>query len=95
VETAGFRVAENRPPFGAKEPSRFNFLGSHEAIRAWGENMTMTMRRLWGEEEGQDLTEYALLIVLISLVAIATMTTLGQAISDVFSNAATNMTTAT
>ena len=55
----------------------------------------MTMKRLWGEEEGQDLTEYALLVVLISLVAIATMSTLGQAISNVFSNASTNLTTAT
>jgi len=34
-------------------------------------------------------------VVLISLVAIATMSTLGQAISNVFSNASTNLTTAT
>ena len=33
------------------------------------------MKRLWKEEEGQDLVEYALLVVLISLGAIAAMKT--------------------
>ena len=45
------------------------------------------VKRLWNEEEGQDLTEYALLMVLIALVAIASMQTLGVTISNVFSNA--------
>jgi len=58
-------------------------------------HMNNLLLKLWREEEGQDLTEYALLVVLISLVAIATMTTLGKAISNVFSNAAVNLTTAT
>ena len=49
--------------------------------------------RLWKEEEGQDLTEYALLLVLISLVAVASMQTVGQAVSDVFTNATTSLTT--
>ena len=53
------------------------------------------VKRLWKEEEGQDLTEYALLMVLIALVAIASMKTLGTTVSNVFSNAATNLTTAT
>ncbi len=48
--------------------------------------------QLWREESGQDLTEYALLMVLIALVAIASMQTVGQAISNVFSNAAVNLT---
>jgi pilus assembly protein Flp/PilA len=49
--------------------------------------------RLWHEEAGQDLTEYALLLVLIALAAIVSMKTLANAISNVFSNAATNLTT--
>lgn len=43
--------------------------------------------RLWQEEEGQDLTEYALLLVLIALAATAAMSTVGQAVSAVFNNA--------
>ena len=54
--------------------------------------MKELLKRLWQEEEGQDLTEYALLLVLISLVAVAAMGTLGSAVSDAFSNAAENLT---
>lgn len=57
--------------------------------------MTELLKRLWQEEEGQDLTEYALLLVLIALAAITVMGTLGSAINNVFSQAATNLTTAT
>jgi pilus assembly protein Flp/PilA len=55
--------------------------------------MISIMKRLWKEEAGQDLTEYALIVVLISLVAITSMTTIGQAISNVFTNAAASVTT--
>lgn len=51
--------------------------------------------RLWREEEGQDLTEYALLLVLLSLAAVAFLGPLATAINNVFSNAASNLTTAT
>jgi pilus assembly protein Flp/PilA len=53
--------------------------------------MKSLLSRLWREEEGQDLTEYALLLVLIALVAIAAITQVGQAVSNVFSNAAANL----
>jgi Flp pilus assembly pilin Flp len=49
------------------------------------------MTRLWKEETGQDTTEYALLMVLIALIAIASMSKLGWVISNVFSNAAVNL----
>ena len=49
--------------------------------------------RLWREQEGQDLTEYALLLVLLSLAAIATLGTLASAINSVFNQAASNLST--
>ena len=57
--------------------------------------MSKLPRRLWHDESGQDLTEYALLVALIALGAIVGMNSLAQAISNVFSNAATNLSTAT
>jgi len=51
--------------------------------------MMNTMKRLWKEEEGQDLLEYALLIVLIVLVAAAAINPLGTTIAGVFTNANT------
>ena len=53
--------------------------------------MKNLMVRLWKEEEAQDLTEYALLLVLLSLAAIATLGTLASAINSVFSQAASNL----
>jgi pilus assembly protein Flp/PilA len=51
------------------------------------------LRRLWKEEEGQDLTEYALLLVLVALSAIATMRKLASSLSNVFSSAASSLST--
>jgi pilus assembly protein Flp/PilA len=53
--------------------------------------MKNLLTRLWQEEEGQDLTEYALLLVLIALAAIASMSTLSNAIKNTFSTAAANL----
>lgn len=53
--------------------------------------MKNLMIRLWKEEKGQDLTEYALLLVLLSLAAVATLGDLATAITGVFTNAASNL----
>jgi len=55
--------------------------------------MSQLLLRLWKEEDGQDLTEYALLLVLLSLAAIASLGSLASAINSVFNQAATNLTT--
>ena len=57
--------------------------------------MRERLRMLWQDESGQDLTEYALLIVLVALAAVASMKALARAISTAYSNAATNLTTNT
>jgi len=56
-----------------------------------GNNMKNVFMRLWKEEEGQDLTEYALLLVLLSLAAIGALGTLATAINGVFTTAAGNL----
>jgi pilus assembly protein Flp/PilA len=55
--------------------------------------MKNLLARLWREEEGQDLTEYALLLVLVALAAIGALTPLATAINGVFSNATQNLNT--
>ena len=50
------------------------------------------LSRLWAEEEGQDLTEYALLVVLLALAAIAGMNQLATVINTVFTSAGSNLT---
>lgn len=53
--------------------------------------MYQLFAKLWNDESGQDLTEYVLLIVLISLAATAALTALGGAVSTGFSNAASEV----
>ena len=55
--------------------------------------MNNLLKRLWQEEEGQDLVEYGLLVALVGLGAIASMSKLASAISTTFSTASTNLTT--
>jgi Flp pilus assembly pilin Flp len=49
------------------------------------------LKRLWNDQQGQDLTEYALLLVLLTLAAIGALTPLAGAINGVFSKAVTNL----
>ena len=64
-----------------------------------GENMLTlfsgNLRSLWarvvGEEEGQGLAEYALILVFIALVAIAALTFLGSDISSILSQIASKL----
>jgi len=55
--------------------------------------MKNLLNRLWQEEEAQDLVEYGLLIVLVALAAITAMGTLASAIKNVFTTAASNLST--
>jgi pilus assembly protein Flp/PilA len=56
--------------------------------------MITRMRALVSNDEGQDLIEYALLAGLISLVAVATVTTAGTQVKDIFTTITGKLTTA-
>jgi pilus assembly protein Flp/PilA len=49
--------------------------------------MKNMLMKLWKEEEGQDLMEYGLLLVMIVLAAAALVNPLGTSIGALFSNA--------
>lgn len=55
--------------------------------------MKNLLKRLWKEEEGQDMVEYGLLLTFIALLAAAALSPLGTAISKVFNNASTSLAT--
>jgi len=44
------------------------------------------------DDTGQDLVEYALLLVFLALAAIAVLPTLGKAVNNVFSESASSLT---
>lgn len=47
-------------------------------------NWTRGVGLSFGDEEGQDLAEYALVLVFIAVVAVAGVTTLGGTVSGIF-----------
>jgi Flp pilus assembly pilin Flp len=55
--------------------------------------MKRLILHLWKDDSGQDLTEYALLLLLISLVVITSMQRIATALSTAFNTAATNLAT--
>jgi Flp pilus assembly pilin Flp len=55
--------------------------------------MKQLLLRLWKEEEAQDLTEYALLLVLLTLAAVGSLGNLATAINGVWTNAGANLNT--
>ncbi|MCZ7572250.1 MAG: Flp family type IVb pilin [Ardenticatenaceae bacterium] len=48
--------------------------------------LTVYLRQYLAREEGQDLIEYALLALLISLAAVAAITAVGAGVNTVFNN---------
>jgi pilus assembly protein Flp/PilA len=54
--------------------------------------ITTILKDFLKEETGQDLVEYALLLVFLALAAIAVLPTLGKAVNNVFSQSASSLT---
>jgi len=54
-------------------------------------SLMIKIQNLLNDEEGQDLVEYALLVALVSLAAVAGLNGLASAISGVFSNISTSL----
>jgi len=50
------------------------------------------IRKLWRDEEGQDLAEYGLLLALIALVVVGAVQLLGGSIGNAFSTMAGQIT---
>lgn len=55
--------------------------------------MLELLKRFVKDEEGQDLVEYALLLVFLALAAIAVLPFLGSAVNNVFSKSGSTLTT--
>jgi Flp pilus assembly pilin Flp len=54
--------------------------------------MSQYLREFVQDEQGQDLVEYALLLVFLALAAIAVLPTLSKAVNNVFSDSASTLT---
>jgi len=53
------------------------------------QQLFLMLQNAMQEEEGQDLTEYALLLVFIAIAAVAAVTLLGNQVTTIFGNITT------
>jgi len=53
--------------------------------------MTEVFRRLWSEEEGQDIAEYAVMLAVILVIVVGTIRLIGTNANNVFSSVASSI----
>ena len=49
------------------------------------------VRRLWGEQEGQDIAEYAVMLAVILVIVVGTVKLIGSNANNVFSSVASSL----
>src|ERR1700731_1437579 len=55
------------------------------------ENMTKSLRRLWSEEQGQDIAEYAVMLAVILVIVVGTVRLIGGNSNNVFSSVSSSI----
>ena len=53
--------------------------------------MTVLLRRLWAEDEGQDIAEYAVMLAVILVIVIGAVQLIGSNANTVFSSVASSI----
>lgn len=53
--------------------------------------MTRLIRRLWAEEQGQDIAEYAVMLAVILVLVVGTIRLIGGSANNVFSQTASSV----
>src|ERR1700730_10088941 len=79
-------------------PEGLSPCGQYPVVRSGGKMLRTfknAFKRMWEEIEGQDLVEYALLIIMVSLLSVAAMKNLASGISNAYGKAATQLNSVT
>lgn len=53
--------------------------------------MTALLRRLWNEDQGQDIAEYAVMLAVILVLVVGTIRLIGSNANNAFSNVASSL----
>jgi Flp pilus assembly pilin Flp len=56
-----------------------------------GEEMAKFLNRLWSEEEGQDIAEYAVMLAVILVIVVGTIRLIGGNANNVFSSVSSSI----
>jgi Flp pilus assembly pilin Flp len=55
------------------------------------ENMAEFIRKIWSEDQGQDIAEYAVMLAVILVLVVGTIRLIGSNANNVFSNTASSI----
>lgn len=64
-------------------------MGVESGCRTEGANMNF--RRLWQQDEGQDIAEYAVMLAVILIIVVGTIRLIGSNANTIFSNTASSI----
>ena len=62
-----------------------------EGIGLGRERMSKFIRRIWSEEAGQDIAEYAVMLAVILVLVVGTIRLIGSNANNAFSNVASSI----
>lgn len=54
-------------------------------------NMAETLKRLWADDQGQDIAEYAVMLAVILVIVVGTLRVIGSNANNVFSGVASSI----
>jgi Flp pilus assembly pilin Flp len=61
------------------------------AIGAGGCEMNQFLRKLWRQDEGQDIAEYAVMLAVILVIVVGTIRLIGSNANNVFSSVSSSI----
>ena len=70
---------------------RFFFLLEGIVFRDWRERMYEIIRRIWSDDAGQDIAEYAVMLAVILVLVVGTIRLIGSNANNAFSNVASSI----
>ena len=57
----------------------------------WRQSMSEFIRRIWSEDTGQDIAEYAVMLAVILVLVVGTIRLIGSNANNAFSNVASSI----
>jgi Flp pilus assembly pilin Flp len=61
------------------------------ALVSWKAGKMGNLRRLWSEDQGQDIAEYAVMLAVILVIVVGTIRLIGSNANNVFSSVASSI----
>jgi Flp pilus assembly pilin Flp len=65
--------------------------GARRALKNLGGVMLNLMRRVWSDDQGQDIAEYAVMLAVILVLVVGTIRLIGSNANNAFSNVASTI----